>query len=99
MGVLLPDNQVVMQPGFLVDHPAGAAAPADTPAYAEVRGDDGRPLVRHPLELVPLQAQGGESAHAVAGSVPFPAGAKSIHLFHREIEVHTVLVAAHAPDV
>jgi hypothetical protein len=99
-GVLLPDNRLLLEPGFTTEDPADPTGPGEDTMEAVVEDGEGRTLLRHPLAIGRPVADGEHLAERlVLGKLPLPAGARRIRFVHRDIVVHELEVPAEGPRV
>jgi len=98
-GVLLPDNRLLLQPGFLTTETLYAAEDPESDLVVELFDDGGRPLLRFRLPVSPLAADGAVAEQAVLGKVPFPADTRRLRFYRDDVPIHELEVPAGKPEV
>ena len=99
-GVLHPDNQLVLEPGFLTPVPEYAIEDPKSALVAELVNDDGRLLLRYGLSFGPPCTDGAAVAdRLVAAKVPFPKSTRTIRFVLDGVLIHELQVASDGPIV
>lgn len=99
-GVLHPDNQLVLEPGFLTTVPEYAVEEPDSALVAELVNDDGKLLLRYRLPFGQVCTDGPALPYRlVAAKVPFPMSTRTIRFVLDGVLIHELEVPREAPIV
>jgi hypothetical protein len=99
-GVLLPDNRLLLQPGYLTDRPEYAAEDPRSPIMAELADDGGQVLLRYRVPASPpCNAEHDMAQLLVAGKVPFPKGTRRVLIYRGDVLIHEIQVPRSGPVV
>jgi hypothetical protein len=99
-GVLYPDNQLILDPGFLTTEPNNAIEDRESALVAEMIGESGRLLLRFGLPYgLPCTDGAPMTERLVIGKVPFPPSTRTIRFSLDGIVIHELEVAREAPRV
>jgi hypothetical protein len=99
-GVLLADNRLLLEPGFVTDEPGDPSGEGEEPLVAEVVGEDGRTLLHHRLAKARFVGDGEEMAEqTVLGKIPLPDDARAIRFLLDGILVHELALPQSEPGV
>jgi hypothetical protein len=98
--VLLADNRLLLEPGFVTDEPGDPSGEGEDALMAEVVGEDGGTLLHHPLATARFVGDGEAMAEqAVLGKIPLPEGARIIRFLRDGILVHELVLPQAEPGV
>jgi hypothetical protein len=99
-GILLPDNRLLLEPGFVTDDPADPTGDGEESILAEVVGEAESTLLRHRLATARFVGDAEPLAEqAVLGKIPLPVGARSIRFLRDGILIHELVLPQAEPEV
>jgi hypothetical protein len=99
-GILLPDNRLVLQPGYLTEQSKPTVEDLDSPLSVELVDERGRTLLRHRIAASPFCADGATiNQLAVLGKVPFPPATRTVRFLRDAVLIHEIEVPREKPEV
>jgi hypothetical protein len=100
VGLLYPDNRLVLQPGFVTERPEYAGEDPESNIRIELLDEGGKALLRQRLAASPVCADGRRIDYwVIASKIPFREGARVARFLRDDIVLEEVRIPSEGPIV